>query len=188
MKYSVKHLLGSVAIAALVTVAACDQNEEDKAADATTQEAPAVDNAVPMTAEPGDVEPGMDSADSTMPQSEMPGGEMPQSEMPATDMPADSADENDMSMGEEAAAEGADAESIAGADDEAAAGCQAVADALGVWTGKPYSEAESEIKAGEDVATIRVIRPDEAVTQDFRPDRLNVELDAEDNVSKIYCG
>ena len=42
MSFSLKHLLGSVAIAALVTVAACDQNEEDKAADATAEEAPAV--------------------------------------------------------------------------------------------------------------------------------------------------
>jgi len=177
MKYSVKHLLGSVAFAALVTVAACDQNEEEQAADATPQEAPAVDNAVPMTAEPGDVEPGMDSADNTMPRSEMPGGEMPENEMPAGNMPA--ADEDGMSMDEEAAA---------GADNEAAAVCQAAADALGVWTGKAYSEAESEITAGEAVATIRVIRPGEAVTKDFRPDRLNVELDEEENVSRVYCG
>jgi len=166
MTFSLKHLLGSVAIAALVTVAACDQNEEEKAADATTEEAPAVDNAVPMTAEPG-------AADSAM----------PESSMPASDM-----DESDMSMGEEAAAEGADAETITGAADEAAAGCQAAADALGVWIGKSYEEAKGDIEAGEGVATIRVIRPDQAVTQDFRPDRLNVELDAEDKVTRIYCG
>ena len=170
MTFSLKHLLGSVAIAALVMVAACDQNEEEKAADATAGEAPAmdpaVDNAVPMTAEPGAV----DSA--------MPEGEMPDSSMPGSDM----------SMGEEAAAEGADAETIAGAADEAAAGCQAAADALGVWTGKSYEEAKGDIEVGEGVAAIRVIRPDQAVTQDFRPDRLNVELDAVDNVTRIYCG
>lgn len=166
MTFSLKHLLGSVAIAALVMVAACDQNEEEKAADATAEEAPAVDNAVPMTAEPGAV----DSA-------------MPESSMPASDM-----DESDMSMGEEAAAEGADAETITGAADEAAAGCQAAADALGVWIGKSYDEAKGDIETGEGVATIRVVRPDQAVTQDFRPDRLNVELDAEDKVTRIYCG
>lgn len=171
MTFSLKHLLGSVAIAALVTVAACDQNEEEKAADATTEEAPAVDNAVPMTAEPGAV----DSA--------VPEGDMPDSSMPGSEM-----DESDMSMGEEAAAEGADAETITGAANEAAAGCQAAADALGVWIGKSYDEAKGDIEAGEGVATIRVIRPDQAVTQDFRPDRLNVELDAEDNVTRIYCG
>lgn len=166
MTFSLKHLLGSVAIAALVMVAACDQNEEEKAADATAEEAPAVDNAVPMTAEPG-------AADSAM----------PESSMPASDM-----DESDMSMGEEAAAEGADAETITGAADEAAAGCQAAADALGVWIGKSYDEAKGDIETGEGVATIRVVRPDQAVTQDFRPDRLNVELDAEDKVTRIYCG
>lgn len=142
MTFSLKHLLGSVAIAALVTVAACDQNEEEKAADATAEEAPA-----------------------------MAGSDMPESSMPGSDV-----DESDMSMGEEAAA------------DEAAAGCQAAADALGVWIGKSYEEAKGDIEAGEGVAMIRVIRPDQAVTQDFRPDRLNVELDAEDNVTRIYCG
>lgn len=185
MKNSLKHLLGSVAIAALVTVAACDQNEDENRADnAATEEAPAVDNAVPMTAEPGEA----DRADSTMPGSDMPGSEMPQSDMSQGDMPAGTTDENDMSMGEESAAEGADAGTIAGTDDEAAAGCQAVADALGVWVGKPYSEAEGELQTGGEVATVRVIRPDEAVTQDFRPDRLNVELDAEENITRIYCG
>lgn len=176
MTFSLKHLLGSVAIAALVMVAACDQNEEEKAADATAEEAPAVDNAVPMTAEPGAV----DSA--------APEGDMPDSSMPGSDMPASDMDEGDMSMGEEAAAEGADAETITGAADEAAAGCQSAADALGVWIGKSYDEAKDDIEAGEGVATIRVIRPDQAVTQDFRPDRLNVELDAEDKVTRIYCG
>jgi len=176
MTFSLKHLLGSVAIAALVMVAACDQNEEEKAADATAEEAPAVDNAVPMTAEPGAV----DSA--------MPEGDMPDSSMPGSDMPGSGMDESDMSMGEEAAAEGADAETITGAADEAAAGCQAAADALGVWIGKSYDEAKGDIETGEGVATIRVIRPDQAVTQDFRPDRLNVELDAEDKVTRIYCG
>jgi uncharacterized protein involved in copper resistance len=176
MTFSLRHLLGSVAIAALVTVAACDQNEEEKAADATTEEAPAVDNAVPMTAEPGAV----DSA--------APEGDMPDSSMPGSDMPGSDMDESDMSMGEEAAAEGADAETVTGAADEAAAGCQAAADALGVWIGKSHEEAKGDIEAGEGVATIRVIRPDQAVTQDFSPDRLNVELDAEDNVTRIYCG
>ena len=63
-----------------------------------------------------------------------------------------------------------------------------LSDALGVWTGKSYDEAKGDIETGEGVATIRVIRPDQPVTQDFRPDRLNVELDAEDNVTRIYCG
>lgn len=185
MKYSSKHLLGSVAVAALLMVAACDQNEEEQAGNAVPGEMESSERAVPMTSEPGGTTPGaMDrTADSTMP-----AGDMPQSNMPADDMPGSDMSSDDMSMGEEAAAENTDPATIAGTDDEAA-GCQAAADALGsTWTGKSYSEAESEISAGEDVATIRVIRPDEAVTQDFRADRLNVELDADDNVSRVYCG
>lgn len=180
MKYSPKHLLGTAAVAALLMVAACDQNEEEQTGNVAPGEMEQSESAVPMTAEPGAADR---TADSTMPATGMPENDMPQSDMPGSELPAD-----DMSMGEEAAAENTDPETIAGTDDEAA-GCQAAADALGnTWTGKHYAEAESEIQAGENVATIRVIRPDDAVTQDFRTDRLNVELDAEDNISRIYCG
>jgi len=181
MKHSPKYLLGTAAVAALLVVAACDQNEEEQTGDAVG-EMESSETAVPLTSEPGDATPGAmdETADSTMP-----AGDMPESEMPASDM-----DENDMSMGEEAAAENTDAETIAGTEGgEAAADCQAAADALdSSWTGKPYAAAETEISENEDVETIRVIRPDEAVTQDFRTDRLNVELDAEDNITRIYCG
>ena len=34
----------------------------------------------------------------------------------------------------------------------------------------------------------RVIRPGEAVTLDFRPDRLNLELDADGTIVRVYCG
>ncbi|MEP0707596.1 MAG: I78 family peptidase inhibitor [Parvibaculum sp.] len=174
MKHSPKYLLGTAAVAALLVVAACDQNEEEQTGDAVG-EMESSETAVPLTSEPGDA-----TADSTMP-----AGNMPESEMPGSEM-----DENDMSMGEEAAAENTDAETIAGTQgDEAAVDCQAAADALdSSWTGKPYADAEAEISQNEDVETIRVIRPDEAVTQDFRTDRLNVELDADDNITRIYCG
>jgi hypothetical protein len=36
--------------------------------------------------------------------------------------------------------------------------------------------------------TIRWIRPGDAVTMDFREDRLNVELDARDRVKAVSCG
>ncbi|MEQ8268527.1 MAG: I78 family peptidase inhibitor [Parvibaculum sp.] len=169
MKHSVKHLLGTVAVAALLAVAACDDSDENEAAQNTSEEMPAADNVVPMTSEPGRT----DMADGTAPSSSMPGSTAPSS---------------DMSMGEEAAAEGTDAETIAGTGDEASESCAAAADALGVWTGKPYDEAEESITGGEGVATVRVIRPGDMVTKDFRPDRLNVELDGEDTVTKIYCG
>ena len=82
-------------------------------------------------------------------------------------------------------------EDVAAADDpdDAATACQAAADALGgVWVGRAFAEAESAIRAGEGVATIRVIRPGTMVTKDFRIDRLNVDIDESGNVTRIYCG
>ena len=35
---------------------------------------------------------------------------------------------------------------------------------------------------------IRWIRPGDAVTMDYRPDRLNIELDANNRVAAIRCG
>jgi len=35
---------------------------------------------------------------------------------------------------------------------------------------------------------MRVIRPGDAVTLDYRPDRLNVRLDDDDVISEIGCG
>src|SRR5690606_3443310 len=58
----------------------------------------------------------------------------------------------------------------------AVASCQAAADALGVWVGQPFADAEDAITAGANVANIRVIHPDTMVTKDFRPDRLNVDV------------
>ncbi|CTQ32636.1 I78 family peptidase inhibitor [Jannaschia rubra] len=36
--------------------------------------------------------------------------------------------------------------------------------------------------------TTRVVRPDQAVTLDHRPDRLNVLLDDGDRIERVYCG
>ncbi|MFN3943991.1 MAG: I78 family peptidase inhibitor [Allosphingosinicella sp.] len=35
---------------------------------------------------------------------------------------------------------------------------------------------------------LRWIRPGDAVTMDYRTDRLNIELDARGRVARIYCG
>ncbi len=35
---------------------------------------------------------------------------------------------------------------------------------------------------------VRVIRPGDAVTQDFRPNRINFGIDAENRISDISCG
>ena len=105
----------------------------------------------------------------------MPEGDMPESAMPGTAMPESQMPVDDV---------------IAGDDpDDAAAACQAAADALGgVWVGRPCAEAEEAVMAGEGVATIRVIHPGTAVTKDFRVDRLNVDVDESGNVTRIYCG
>ncbi|MBE0488767.1 MAG: hypothetical protein IBX53_06780 [Halomonas sp.] len=55
--------------------------------------------------------------------------------------------------------------------------------------GRDYSEALGEaIRAESGAARMRVIRPGEAVTLDYRPDRLNVRLDENDVISEIGCG
>lgn len=36
--------------------------------------------------------------------------------------------------------------------------------------------------------SVRVIRPGQAVTMDFNPFRLNIELDASDRVLRVRCG
>ncbi|MEL6646528.1 MAG: I78 family peptidase inhibitor [Pseudomonadota bacterium] len=47
--------------------------------------------------------------------------------------------------------------------------------------GQPVSEFDFDADA-------RVIPPDMAVTQDFRPERLNVELDGDGTITRIACG
>ncbi len=55
--------------------------------------------------------------------------------------------------------------------------------------GRDYSEALGQsIRDESGAAAMRVIRPGEAVTLDYRPDRLNVRLDDDDVISEIGCG
>ncbi len=55
--------------------------------------------------------------------------------------------------------------------------------------GREYSPALGEaIRAESGAAAMRVIRPGEAVTLDYRPDRLNVRLDEGDVITEIGCG
>jgi|GEM_PF-925314 len=75
--------------------------------------------------------------------------------------------------------------------EEGLKGCAASAETLGeVWVGKPYAGLETYLAANPpaDVASVRVIRPDTAVTRDYRIDRLNLSLDDQDVVTKLYCG
>lgn len=61
------------------------------------------------------------------------------------------------------------------------------ADAAQPFVGQPASAAE-QARAASGARTMRLIRPGQAVTMDYRPDRLNVELDASDSIVKLSCG
>ncbi|QTF93227.1 I78 family peptidase inhibitor, partial [Halomonas sp. BM-2019] len=55
--------------------------------------------------------------------------------------------------------------------------------------GREYSESLGEsIRDESGAASVRVIRPGEAVTLDYRADRLNVRLDDDDIIAEIGCG
>ena len=49
--------------------------------------------------------------------------------------------------------------------------------------GEPVEAAESASAPGD----VRIIRPGEPVTMDYRTDRLNFELDARDRITRVYC-
>lgn len=83
---------------------------------------------------------------------------------------------------------GTEPDKLAGAFDGELKDCAAAAHALSVWVDKPYAEAASVLQPTGPVTAIRVIRPGTMVTRDYRIDRLNVDLDAKDVVTKIYCG
>jgi hypothetical protein len=55
--------------------------------------------------------------------------------------------------------------------------------------GKPYTaDAVEQARIASGSRTVRVIRPGTAVTMDFRVDRLNVDLDEKDVVTRVHCG
>lgn len=57
------------------------------------------------------------------------------------------------------------------------------ASALQHLVGEPSAAAEGASAPG----SVRIIRPGEAVTMDYRADRLNFELDARDRITRVYC-
>lgn len=55
--------------------------------------------------------------------------------------------------------------------------------------GDSYAAAHEYILLEESgAAVLRVIRPGQPVTKDYRTDRLNVELDADDTILRLTCG
>lgn len=60
---------------------------------------------------------------------------------------------------------------------------------IGDLVGKPISATLSDdARKRSGARTIRVIRPGTMVTMDFRPDRLNIEVDDKDMVTRFRCG
>ncbi len=54
------------------------------------------------------------------------------------------------------------------------------------WVGKSKADAEKLVeKTGRPA---RILPPGSAMTMDFRPNRINVELDDEDVVVRVFCG
>jgi hypothetical protein len=67
-----------------------------------------------------------------------------------------------------------------------AAACNA--DSLGDLVGKRASDARADVMQSRSGArTLRWIAPNTAVTMDFRPDRLNVYVDAKGRIERFTC-
>ena len=73
------------------------------------------------------------------------------------------------------------------------AGCQPAAEPvppscgaarLGGWVGQPVAALDEQYLP----QTVRLIRPGDAVTDEFQPGRLNVVLNASDLVVSFHCG
>ena len=50
------------------------------------------------------------------------------------------------------------------------------------------TELGSEAARLTGASALRWIQPNTAVTMDYRPDRLNIELDAQNRITRIRCG
>lgn len=56
------------------------------------------------------------------------------------------------------------------------------------FVGQHFDDALlARVKAAVGHDTIRVIRPNQPVTMDFREERLNLDLDANDVVTRVHC-
>lgn len=52
----------------------------------------------------------------------------------------------------------------------------------------PSSEVGADALARSHSRTLRWIRPGDAVTMDYREDRLNINIDAQGRIERINCG
>ncbi|GAA4217722.1 hypothetical protein GCM10022253_16940 [Sphingomonas endophytica] len=69
-----------------------------------------------------------------------------------------------------------------------APGVQCDANAVQSLVGRMAAEVTAEAQKRSGARTVRSYRSGDAVTMDFRPDRLNVERDAAGKVVKFSCG
>ncbi|HCO54703.1 MAG TPA: hypothetical protein DIT93_06760 [Pelagibacterium sp.] len=68
-------------------------------------------------------------------------------------------------------------------------GAQALSGKIGQPViGSTAQDVRIDGQAVNSAGTVRVIAPGMAVTQDFRPDRLNLEVDDSGNLVRAYCG
>jgi len=56
------------------------------------------------------------------------------------------------------------------------------------YIGKDAVAVADQARAAAGAASVRVIGPDQAVTQDYSNDRLNLETDAAGTVVRVRCG
>ncbi|MBX3595151.1 I78 family peptidase inhibitor [Sphingomonas sp.] len=69
------------------------------------------------------------------------------------------------------------------------AGVLCNADRVQPMVGRPYTdEMGARAKERSGARSLRVIRPGQAVTMDFRSDRLNLDLDNVDTIKAARCG
>lgn len=64
-----------------------------------------------------------------------------------------------------------------------------VPDAVQEWRGRPFTAVDEKVllqKSG--AATLRLVRPGEAITMDYQTDRLTVELDEAGVILVLRCG
>ena len=74
-------------------------------------------------------------------------------------------------------------------DESAATGGRCNAEPAQSWLGKPASAAnvDAAFKAS-GAKTLRTLKPGDAMTMDYREDRVNVLQDAAGNIERISCG
>ena len=77
-------------------------------------------------------------------------------------------------------------QAVPDSDAVAPVACNAARAEAFIGTNAGASAEEARVAAG--ARAVRVIRPDQSVTMDFRPDRLNIESDDAGTVLKVRCG